>query len=206
MTRSVSASVAPAHQAGPAITLPRSQSHGEATYGAMGGAVGGSGGASAAVKMPNKPPRTKRKAPAPPPPPGAAAVATSAKVSTSETLTVSVTNEQTTKDHHSRNSSHSSGFDETNMSPLESPGNSSRESTKTQESAKTKTSIDASSIDSSEMVQKTASSTVKAEIPAPIAEATTSLKRKKRKAPAPPPPPGNVKDGNAQFMTYVEVY
>ena len=100
-----------------------------------------------------------------------------------------MTNEQT-KEHHSRNSSHSSGFDETNLSPLESPGNSSRESTKTQESVKTKTSIDASSIDSSEMVQKS-SSTLKAEIPEAIAEGTTSLKRKKRKAPAPPPPPGN---------------
>ena len=197
MTRSVSSSVTPVNQMGVSTTIPRSQSQGAASFGAEAGGAGAaasssSGASSAAAKMPNKPPRTKRKAPAPPPLPSAAAAAPTAKVSTSESLTVSVTNEQS-KDHHSRNSSHSSGFDEANISPLQSPGNSSRESTKTQESAKTKTSIDASSIDSSEMVQKTAASspsTLRADIPAPNAEATTSLKRKKRKAPAPPPPPG----------------
>ncbi len=74
------------------------------------------------------------------------------------------------------------------MSPLESPGNSSRESTKTQESAKTKTSLDASSIDSSEMVSKASSLSVKADIPKAIAEGPAPARRKKKKAPAPPVP------------------
>lgn len=205
MTRSVSATVGPVHAAGGgSVTLPRSQSHG-----AAGGAAGGSltlprpvsqgsaesygavGGAPA--NMPNKPARTKRKAPAPPPPPGAVTppitTTTSSNASSTTELTVAVHADQTQSSaknrDHSRNSSHSSGFDEANMSPLESPGNSSRESTKTQESSKTKTSLDASSIDSSGDRPQAAA---KPDVPPPIAEAA-SLKRKKRRAP-PPPPPG----------------
>ncbi len=144
----------------------------------------------ATLPGPRKPPRKKRPAPPPPPPPPSAG-------SSNKPLQVSVAQSQ---HNHSRTSSHSSGFDESNVSPLESPGNSSRESTKT---AKTKTSIDATSIESSEVaapheqsvapVMAIRVSTI-AEVP-PTTGATGgtqshgTLSRKKRKAPAPPPPP-----------------
>ena len=133
---------------------------------------------------PNKPQRKKRPAPPPPlpqsAPPPVVATSTGLKVQT--------------KGVHSRNSSHSSGFDESNMSPLESPGNSSQESMKT---GKTKTSNDATSVESE--VEAATTTTVSASAPAaaaaaapvPQAEATVmagTLGRKKRRAPAPPPP------------------
>ena len=153
----------------------------------------GSGQGSKAI--PDKPPRKKRQAP--PPPPG---TKTALQVNTDSNKNAQI------DVVHSRTSSHSSGFDETTNSPLESPGNSSRESTKlnnagSNHSVLTKTSNDATSIESSEVVSAKRANHLQASRAPEINKQTSATSigsdtstlsrtgKKKRKA---PPPPGKI--------------
>ena len=146
---------------------------------------------------PSKPPRKKRPAPLPP-------VATSMKQNSvnqsqniKETKTKEISVDVLTAVVHSRTSSHSSGFNETTSSPLESPGNSSHDSTArvadiAEERTKTKpeSSVVTDNLPSRDSIPEV----VSIEITEPCLSNSTidgdgdsSTLRRKRKAPRPPP-------------------
>ena len=160
------------------------------------------------------PSRKKRAAPAPPPPQANRAAPPAPVVAPPPATTTTTTPAHVTPPttlNHSRNSSHSSGFDESNVSPIESPGTTSKGDV----SAKTISSVEVSppamvAVDRTDgqhhpqgakQMTKSQSMPVRA-APRPVSSAgsrvsgsssLSTLGRKKRKAPAPPPPTGGKK-------------
>ena len=157
------------------------------------------------------PSRKKRAAPAPPPPQANRAAPPAPVVAPPPTTTTSAHVTPPTTLNHSRNSSHSSGFDESNVSPIESPGTTSKGDV----SAKTISSVEVSPAalvaadrtdgqhhpQGAKQMTKSQSMPVRA-APRPVSSAgsrvsgsssLSTLGRKKRKAPAPPPPTGGKK-------------
>ena len=134
-------------------------------------------GTTLASGVPRKPQRNQKRTAPPPPPPSQVS-----KNSTEVHAPVQVITDPHTQ--HSRGSSHSSGFDEGNMSPLESPGNSSRDSG-TDERVPTS---HGSNVGQSKPSYGTLTKSQSAGL-----EVFMSLPRRAKKlAPVPPTPPGKI--------------
>lgn len=159
---------------------------------------------------PAKPPRKKRHAP---PPPVAASnrqnAVNQSLPNIEEAATKEISVDVSTAVAHSRHSSHSSGFNETTSSPLESPGNSSHDSAAhivVAPEADTQAKTDLNSGESSEVKDNLPSQDLTSEVSHPPSEAPventeqesssnkipdgdveSATLHRKRKAPAPPP-------------------
>ena len=167
---------------------------------------------------PAKPPRKKRQAPPPPVAPSNRQNSVNQSLpnidETTTTTTKEISVDVSTAVAHSRHSSHSSGFNETTSSPLESPGNSSHDSTAHVTDApdtNTQAKPDLDSGESSEVKDNVPSEDVVQEVSDSPSEAVaenteqesspsqppgddleSSTLHRKRKAPSPPPVGGEL--------------